>query len=162
MGRREETPPDQQAGATEEDKADSVIILALPCVASLSTLQTREGGARGEQLCRDRPPWRDVPVPRLGLRAAARPLPLVLCGLFPPLLLRLAPSATPKPQGQDAQPPAFLPCFPLGDVPQNTQPSGGSGSLAGPLGTHLKALARAGEPLGQPKPQRAGGRAFQG
>ena len=49
--------------------------------------------------------------------------------------------ATPKPQGQDAQPPAFLPSFPLGDVPQNTQSSGGGGSLVGPLGTHLKASA---------------------
>lgn len=142
---------------------DSVIILALPCVASLSTLQTREGGARGEQLCRETGRLGGTSlVPCLGRRAAARPLPLILCGLFPPLLLRLAPSATPKPQGQDAQPPAFLPCFPLGDVPQNTQPSGGSGSLAGPLGTHLKALARPWGPLGQPKPQRAGGRAFQG
>lgn len=90
---------------------------------------------------------------------SARRLPLVLCGLFPPLLLCLAPRATPKPQGQDAQPPAFLPCFPLGDVPQNTQPSGGSGSLAGPLGTHLKALAQPGGLWGsQSRGWLAGGR----
>ena len=96
-------------------------------------------------------------MPRPG--PSARRLPLVLCGLFPPLLLRLAPRATPKPQGQDAQPPAFLPCFPLGDVPQNTQPSGGSGSLAGPLGTHLKALAPPGGLWGsQSRGWLAGGR----
>lgn len=45
----------------------------------------------------------------------------------------------------------FLPCFHLGDVPQNTQPAGG------PLGTHLKALAWPG-----PRGRQTSGWQFQG
>ena len=111
-----------------------------------------EGGPTGERL--RGPPGRS---PATAARSLSPPWPLPSPPAPP------APSATPKPQGQDAQPPAFPPSFPLGDVPQNTQPSGGGGSLVGPLGTHLKALAQPGwGPLGQPKPRLAGGRAFRG
>lgn len=60
-----------------------------------------------------------------------------------PSLLCPAPSAAPNPQGHHAQPPAFLPCFHLGDVPQNTQPVGGGGSL-GAHGNALESLGSAG------------------
>lgn len=62
------------------------------------------------------PPW------RLLARLLAGPSPPSSAGLLPPsALLRRTPSATPKPQGQHARPPAFLPCFHLGGVPQNTR-----------------------------------------
>lgn len=54
--------------------------------------------------------------------APGRSLSPSSAGLLPPsALLRRTPSATPKPQGQHARPPAFLPCFHLGGVPQNTR-----------------------------------------
>lgn len=60
-------------------------------------------------------PW------RLLARLLAGPSP-PSAGLLPPsALLRRTPSATPKPQGQHARPPAFLPCFHLGGVPRNTR-----------------------------------------
>lgn len=115
-------------------------------------------------------PGRDVSV----LRTAWTPLagsPLLPASRLVPLpssapLLALpspscslpAPRAAPKPQGHGgARPPAFLPCFHSGDVPQNTQPAGGSSSLGGPLGMHLKALAGPGPP-GPPNQRLAGGR----
>lgn len=100
------------------------------------------------------PSW---PLPELlpspSLQSSAQLLPPTTSLLCPAL------STTPKPQGHQARPPAFLPCFHLGDVPQNTQPAGGGCSLGAP-GKALESLGLA--VASSVAKAAAGGRVFLG
>lgn len=164
------TGPNRPVARGPSPAPPSALILALchvglkiPC----SVPQLREGHPRGKQRCRGRwqaPDrwllqtgfqWPSRPKPLAGLSLpTARPtvgptVPagppgpslLIPCSPIPPFSSLPSSKHHTQASGTCCWPPAFLPCFHLGDVPQNTQPAGGGDSPGGPLGMHLKALA---------------------